>query len=463
VEETRAMASRVRTERRPRWILPAAWVSATSPPTPAWRQGRAELFALWLVGIAIAFFRLGVASTRGVVWAEDGTIFLQQALTPGSTTSILVPYAGYIDVVPRLLAAGVVALPLNWQGLAINLSAAGVQSAVGVLACVIVGGHLRPRWLRVLLLMCVVAPPVGQETISNVSNLQWFLVFAACLVAYWTPRGWGGWLAAAMVEFLATSSSPFGIVPLAAVTLRAAIQRTRHSISVAVAATLGYGIQAAAMIGAPGRDISPRVDPRGLLVGYINRVLGDGLLGVAHYSLTQPETNISMGLIVFFSLLALVMALIGHRRGATTIVPLALLCLSFITFALPLMISGRSMASPFAASRYYVAPALLFLSATIILIGNSLSISRGAGATDFLAFRVVPLLLVAGLTFGVVTSWQSKPAYGRITGPSWSAGVDAAAVACASLARPASAVVAISPKGWGVTLACARISPPLGH
>src|SRR3954470_8533036 len=59
--------------------------------------------------------------THAHLWAEDGQLFFPDALRLGYA-AIFEAYGGYLHVLPRLLSATLVRLPLEYYALLINLS-----------------------------------------------------------------------------------------------------------------------------------------------------------------------------------------------------------------------------------------------------------------------------------------------------------------------------------------------------
>ena len=91
-------------------------------------------------------------------------------------------------MVARSLAATVaIALPFASQGTAINLVASMCQAALALTAGAAVAAIAQSRWAGWVIATYVVLVPVGPETSANIANLQWFMLAAGCLVAWWLP------------------------------------------------------------------------------------------------------------------------------------------------------------------------------------------------------------------------------------------------------------------------------------
>jgi hypothetical protein len=103
-------------------------VSPASPPILTGRLFRAWWFWFALAGAMAATRHLSdlvVPQLRN----EDGLVFFQQALVLGGWRMIWWPYEGYLHLPPRLIAALLGPLPLEWAPLAYNLSALIVVAA----------------------------------------------------------------------------------------------------------------------------------------------------------------------------------------------------------------------------------------------------------------------------------------------------------------------------------------------
>lgn len=127
-------------------------------------------FALW---IKMPY----VSELADLLWAEDGNIFISQAYTLG-VKSILIPYAGYLHVYPRILALFV---PL------FGLQSAPLILFFGWLSAVIFSGFILirslnesgiGRYIALTFAILIFLQPSSGEVYFNITNAQWFLGFA---------------------------------------------------------------------------------------------------------------------------------------------------------------------------------------------------------------------------------------------------------------------------------------------
>jgi hypothetical protein len=133
--------------------------SAVNP----WRvASRVALSLIALVaGTVVMLLRIAGRSPLSTIWAEDRTVFLVQALA--RPWRLFSSYAGYLQLLPRLIAQFTSFLPLRDAAAAFAISGAVVASAVALFVFYASAGHIRSRWLRALLALRIVALPRIRE------------------------------------------------------------------------------------------------------------------------------------------------------------------------------------------------------------------------------------------------------------------------------------------------------------
>ena len=144
------------------------------------RPGRVVAVVLALAVVLVPW-RSGIAGVRGVPWAEDGRFFLQQDYVSGPWATLLRPYEGYVHVPARLVALLVDPFPIAWHGVLVRLAAIVVQGLLAGFAYCVVRTHVRARAIALMVPLVVTLVVVGPETVDNLANLQWYLLYAACL------------------------------------------------------------------------------------------------------------------------------------------------------------------------------------------------------------------------------------------------------------------------------------------
>ena len=105
-------------------------------------------------------------------WAEDGAVFFAQQHAH-SWPLLFVPYAGYLHVIPRLVAWSATALPVV-AAPTVYSAAALVLGAGGIAALRILGHLAVPFWL---VLATVLLTPTNDEVFGSLTNAQWLTQF----------------------------------------------------------------------------------------------------------------------------------------------------------------------------------------------------------------------------------------------------------------------------------------------
>ncbi|BCB87379.1 hypothetical protein Psuf_046920 [Phytohabitans suffuscus] len=260
---------------------------------PARWRGVAIGAAAVAAGTALGLLRQPGAGALDTIWAEDGGIFLAEAVRQGPFDALVTSYAGYFHFVPRLMAAIATLFPAGAASTVLALQAALAVSLLAVLVYVASGSHLTGTLSRVLVSAVVVVVPVAQgDVLNSIANFHWYGLYALFWMLIWTPSGPAGRTVAVAVTFLVATSDIIAVVfvPLA---LWRAFHRpgpdSEHSPSltagrdrqgIALAGGLGVGllIQFAGLLsGSSERDLSP--DPVLAVSGFLLRAVPAPLIG----------------------------------------------------------------------------------------------------------------------------------------------------------------------------------------
>jgi len=209
---------------------------------------------LTLVLTAVAWFRLD-GTTRGTGWADDRQ-FLQDAVEQGLWSSLFDSYAGYLHVVPRLLAQLMLwVAPFPDVVTALTLASCLVAGLIGALVftcCASVVDHLTARLALGAVTVLVPAAPI--EVSGNISNLHWYFLWLAPWLLMAAPSRWLTGVALGVVALLAglTEIQVALFVPLVLVEAR-----NKYRLPVVAGLLLGVAAQVVATL------TSPRTDPYG--------------------------------------------------------------------------------------------------------------------------------------------------------------------------------------------------------
>lgn len=410
------------------------------PAPPLGGRAAALLVLLVPVAVALRLARQGAAVPLDTLWAEDGRVFLQQAVEGPVAEVLARPYVGYLHILPRLLGELAVAVGLERSAAVLSVGAAIVVALLAAFVFAATAGLLRGGAVRAALAAAVVLVPVGgAEVLNNAANLHWYLMVAAFFALLWHAPRAGATAAGAGVVLLAALSDPLSVllVPVAALRWWAVPGRAARLAPLALA--LGLTAQLASLLtDAEGRDLAPTLNLPRVAGLYATRVLVPGLLGV-----DAPESAaglVALGAVVLAVLGALAWIVLRRPRAPQPALAALALATSAALFAVPVLLTG--LATP----RYALAPALLLLTAVAAIV-DARPATRAGGA--------VALGLVAVLAVGWSVSFPATDE--RADGPRWGAALAAARSECRAdpEAEPA---LPISPQpGWDVRLDCAAL------
>jgi len=433
-----------------------AWADSSlfreAPAPPPLTIGRlAAGVAIALCGVLVVLLRLGLVPPLDSVWAEDGGVFLAGALNQGFLDALTTNYAGYLHVVPRLLAE-----PASWVSLDYAAEVLAIEGACVAVLCGFVvwwasAGHLRDRRLRGLLAaMVVLLPVVGYESLANLAYLWWFMLFAAFWLLLWRPASLGRAVLGAVFLAMAVMSAPLALVlaPLAA--LRAVAARDRRDVALVAGFFAGAVVQLVAI----AFDSSPSETGPGwdwdLLPAYLLRVVGGLLFG--QYGDAGLWIALGPVLIVLLAAAFAFLVAVAARSGPAR--PLSLIAIALsVTFFL---LGGyqRDIADTLmwpsgdattAGARHTIAPVLLLLTVVVV------QLEWRPPALSAVAWRRVRGAVVA--VIAVVTLSALYVGNDFRSTPRWSPALEQGRADCAESDLPA-VVVPVAPPPWGVSIPC---------
>jgi hypothetical protein len=209
------------------------------PVLSGWRS-LVSPWSLVLICSALLFLRKPWALHTPQFWAEDGEIFMKQDDAFGAR-AVLIPYNGYLHLIPRLIAwtarvsADVAWWPAIYNGLAFVISA-------GVFA------RLASRRVELpakpwLMLAFVLVVGTG-EALINVTNLQWFVAFFLLLQLFIARPATAGQRVADLAILLAVGlTGPFAIVFAPLFAWRAWRERRADNFLALAAIAICAGVQ----------------------------------------------------------------------------------------------------------------------------------------------------------------------------------------------------------------------------
>ncbi len=382
------------------------------------------------------------------MYAEDGSVFVQQAIDHGLVDALRQPYQGYVHVVPRLLAEVALLLPIRDAAAAMALEAAIL---VGLLALVVfraATGHILSTAIRVILAVSMVAAPVAQEEVlNNVANLHWYFLFASVWVLLWVPRSRWEVLVGALVLVLAALSDPLAVLLLPLAGARVWARGRPHAEPFVLALVAGLAGQFVLIVVATATRETAEALPGALQIAhwYAFYVVGRGVFGERAVARFGEATGAALAVIAVVMVGAIgVFALV--RRVRTAMVVSVLGVMSLLFYVMPLLLTGNT------PPRYTLVPVLLLFSMVACAVD-------GLGeAMPRIPQRGLEAVLIVVLVFAWSTNF--RVANRRAGGPRWSQEVVMATDRCrqGQLQAVDVPITPVAPEGWKVTVPCERLT-----
>lgn len=429
---------------------------AQSAPPPRWLAGL--LFSAWTL---LCLDRTGFTVALDTVWAEDGAVFLSDAVTRNSLALLFEGQAGYLQPLPRLISAVAPLLSLQADAVLFSMAGAMLAASAGLLVLYASRGHIRSPGIRIGLASYVVLlPVVGVEAPNSIVYAQFFLSLAVawCLLCVPGTRRASRALAAALASIAMTAPTTLALLPLAAVTAWAG-RPTQRAPSTAFAG--GAVVQLLFILAhSPG---SPSSMSSETALVFIQRVLGGlfagdaanvalwNLLGVGRHAVLMGVLGLG-----FFTFLFGVSGGIGTRATRLVLAAFGLSALGFFLFSavargpqsgVPLFpLAWREIAQPDSA-RHVMAPVFLLASGAAIAADRILHMDIRRAWLPTAAVCAVALLAV-GSSLNVPATLRAESSWGHAL-------ADAQAECSTSGADRVR--VALAPPGWSVPLPCEEI------
>jgi hypothetical protein len=426
--------------------------------------GVLAILLLVAAGTVAQFARQPGAPALDTIWAEDGAIFLTDALRTG--IGLLEPYAGYANVVGRLAGSLVALLPLDWAAEGFAFLSAFTMSLVAVYVFFASQGFLRSTLARGILAAAIpLLPAAGFDSLNNAATLHFALLFASFWAALPGERTLARTSVDVAVIVAATLSNPLALAFAPLAIWGWTKDRSVSSQVVLVAFLVSGLVQAWVVVQAlflDGQSLASHpvtTEGDGTLSSILKFPEIYGFFIVAPflvgYRLIGERWVLSADAVALAGVVLLLIWLgyvVTRRRAHVR--QRALISLAYSIVLLGAMVIARGWGgfdpqgeSPsLDGNRYMVAPMLFLLTSTLVVLFPSGTASRG--------------LVVARWTFvvlmvGLVSTHFSTP-NPRSHGPRWSSGLTAAREACRA-ALTHKARVPITPRGWFVTAPCDRI------
>ncbi|MDQ0768571.1 hypothetical protein QF031_001320 [Pseudarthrobacter defluvii] len=422
-------------------------------------------FARWmlnggivLLGASVAFARLPWDAQR-TIWAEDGGIFLNDALNGTGWAGIFSPYEGYLHVIPRLGANLVVSLfAVGNFGLAMNFASCLVVSLVALLVFYL----SKPFSDSLLVRLCwasltILVAPGPLETLANFANVHWYLLWLTPWLLLKAARSRTEGILLFVVSLLVSLTEILSVMflPLFFYGLR-----DKSKWFARGGLITGIVCQVATTIAFPrspssGYPVNVQSVIEGWFLNSSSALLYGSSFNISNLVRSYGPLPVVFAAVPFFLVFTFIMwkGKSSHRILATIMV-----AASIGTWAATQVVNPQPFFDyasftdaewgGFFLSRYSTVPSMFLLALLPLAAAVLLSFSRAAWSAVLGCFLVLQLVFF----FPTVVS--------RSEGPVWSEGVRAGQEACLKDPGLVASGIQIAPRGWfadKVNISCNRL------
>lgn len=430
-----------------------------------WRQpgGRAALTAVVLVAAAVVpLWRQTGYHSWQTIFAEDGSIYSQQAIRSGGLHVLLRGYAGYVQLPPRLLALVTPYLPIRQLALYSAVASCVVNALLAWFVFRATAGWIRSTPARLALAsLLVVMPMMGQENTAMITDSIWQFLAVLPWALVSRCEGRRATVARSAVVFLAAASTPLALIFVPLGLGWVYVRRTWSARMVLVAFTAGGLVQALGSLAARGSTTEQLPSTLHAIMYTLSvRVFGVYAFGprlINDWWQAHWMAVVVAGPLLVLGVLALVWR--GAERDAQ-VLSAVFLASAVVVFVVPTvgrgtytlgLVAGQAPIN--GAYRFSVTPIVLVASCFALLLTRRRSaVSTRWGRVGVPVF-VAQLALVTLLCF----SWANF----RSGGPDWTASVNRTwRRDC--IGRPPdqlATVVTATQKWYPVTLPCRVLEP----
>jgi hypothetical protein len=443
-----------------------------APPPPRITGRRALVCAgIAVLCIVVQLVRMWSSVPLDSIWAEDGAIWLPDAMSRGVLDALTTTYNGYLQTSSRLVAEPVALLPVEWFAAAMAICGAAIVTGCAFLVWRASAGHIQSPQLRAALAaMVVLLPVVGVESLDNVTNSTWFLLFASFWVLLWRPTTFARAAGAGGFIFLAAISNAAALVFAPLCLLRLVAIRDRRDGVIIAGFAAGAALQLAFSWNAPvrgegGTHLSPIAAALfaphwdwSLVPAYAQRIVGGAVGGQRINAFLWENLGTGLEVALGAALLAFVaFSLFGvpRTRVVVPIIVAASLGLFLVIgyrrwFPFGLHFTWPHGTSNAREGHYMVTPTLLLLSALFVQLDARPRLVSPAAWNKLRVGAVLVVFVAALVSFDVSES--------NFRGsPTWSEGLDAGRSRCAHT-RATHVEVPIAPPIFHVFYAPIRCS-----
>jgi hypothetical protein len=369
-------------------------------------SGTAFQVLVFLAAFVIILSRRPDAVLNAQFYAEDGMVWYPQAYQFG-LHSFLLPVAGYLHALIRVVALLTLLFPFSLAPLVMNLSAITIQILP---ANIFLSSRFSniPSDTRLVGSLLYLAMPNSWEVNANITNVQWHLALLACMLLLAQPAIDNRWrIFDAVVLVLISFSSPLGIllVPIAAALWWKRRQRwSAFSLALLVPGAL---VEALLALLSHSRQVAPNGATFFRLIMILGgQVFFSALLG------WQMLRSLASGLVItevvatIATAVGLLLVLYVLRYAPLELKLFIVFCFAVLALGLARPLAGppdhpqwEYLCIPGRGNRYYFLASLGFLACLLWLANRK--------ASRTLRYFAVALLCL--LPIGILADWTYPP------------------------------------------------------
>jgi len=399
--------------------------------------------AIFLTSFLVLFSHRPDVILNAQFYAEDGARWYADAYQFG-WRCLLIPYAGYLSTLPRLIGLLAQLFPFGLVPLVMNLCAIAIQ-ILPVNLFLSARFAAIPYKLRVFGSLLYLALPNAFEIHANTTNIPWHLALLALLVLLSEAESAKAWrYFDYAVLFFALVDGPLGIllIPVAAVLLW--LRRDKRTV-VSLAVMIPFAVlQSLFILFSNSRSPAPNGASLERLVGIVGgQIFLSSVLGVRTfaYVFLFGDRRLLFSLETVGMIAGLLLVAYGFRFSPLELRLFILFCAGALILALSRPIGGPDasfpqweyLQIPGRSSRYYFFPILALYASVIRLAYLS------GRNVRYLAFAFLLLLPV-----GVYRDWR-YPQFADLHFQSYAAQFEQAAAGTRM-------TIPINPVGWEMQL-----------
>jgi hypothetical protein len=385
------------------------------------------------------------------IWAEDGGIFYQG--TP-SVGHLLDGYAGYVELLPRLLGLGAHLVPVDRLAWYFAIAGAAVTTLCAAAVWRFSSQLVTSVVLRAMLALSVaLLPALLLEQLANGVNSIWALTFAAWWAILYRPSSTRDAVPAAVVVFLAVTSQAIALAYAPVMVFEAWRRRDRRTLVVAGAFAAGAALQLLVIAAADTRSQVGENTLGDLPKLYAVRVLGSALVGESNVGGSWDSWGLRFGVVA--SLVIVVVVVILGVLAAPRSRVIGVFTVAYSAGIWVLCVWGRGSALLRIPEAGYSSVATRWTSLSVWLLLSGLFILASSIPARTLRNVVVAVLAVQ-FAFVAITGFRGTNP--RSDPPTWTDSIRAVRGVCASRhVEQAEALVSPPNPGLGIVLRCASL------